>query len=103
MYLKVDNRVDCGVKIRLLVEITALFAKKIFYECSQISNVGAGFARPDTSTDISVDAFGQANPAPTSAFASLRLIDRMYKLMSYAVIFCVILFEIPKKRTKFAC
>ena len=66
MYLKVDNRVDCGVKIRLLVEITALFAKKIFYECSQISNVGAGFARPDTSTDISVDTFGQANPAPTS-------------------------------------
>ena len=97
MYLKVDNRVDCGVKIRLLVEITALFAK------TQISNVGAGFARPDTSTDISVDAFGQANPAPTSAFASLRLIDRMYKLMPYAVIFCGILFEIPKKRTKFAC
>ena len=65
--------------------------------------VGAGVARPDTSTDISVDAFGQANPAPTSAFASLRLIDRMYKLMPYAVIFCGILFEIPKKRTKFAC
>ena len=75
MYLKVDNRVDCGVKIRILVEITALFAKKIFYECSQISNVGAGFARPDTSTDISVDAFGQANPAPTGIWLMRSILN----------------------------
>ena len=40
------------------------------------------FARPDTSTDISVDAFGQANPAPTSAFASLRFIVRMHKAVT---------------------
>ena len=40
-----------------------------FYEYPQISNVGAGFARPDTSTDISMGALGQANPAPTSKLA----------------------------------
>ena len=39
------------------------------YEYPQISNVGAGFARPDTSTDISMGALGQANPAPTSKLA----------------------------------
>ena len=37
-----------------------------FYEYPQISNVGAGFARPNTPTDISMGALGQANPAPTS-------------------------------------
>ena len=39
------------------------------YEYPQISNVGAGFARPDTSTDMFMGALGQANPAPTSKLA----------------------------------
>ena len=37
------------------------------FECPHFTNllVGAGSARPNTSTDISVGAFGQADPAPT--------------------------------------
>ena len=42
---------------------------KMYRNKKNKSLVGAGFARPNTSTDISVDAFGQANPAPTSNLA----------------------------------
>ena len=33
--------------------------------------VGAGFARPNTSTALFVGAFGQANPAPIGIFIHL--------------------------------
>ena len=33
--------------------------------------VGAGFARPNTLTNVFVGAFGQANPAPTGIFIHL--------------------------------
>ena len=34
----------------------------------KVPTVGAGSARPNTSTYVFVGAFGQANPAPTSVW-----------------------------------